>query len=451
MKLFLKIRHQTLLKTCESFLNEVFVPKLNYEDAIICEGDLNELELLKALKSMQNNKSPGNDGLTKEFYETFWNEIKNPFMNSIMEAREKKKLSTSQSQAVIRLIEKKERDKRLIKNWRPISLLNVDCRIIAKALATRFKETIPKLISFQQTAYVRNRFIGEEGRLISDILEMSESVNLKGYIVTVDIEKAFDSLSHSFLLVCLKKYGYGNDFIKWVEMLLESQESCIINGGNRTKYFKLQKGARQGDPISAYLFILCLEIMFILIKANKRVKGINIFEHTYLYSAYADDTTFFLRDKRSIKELINTFATFSKNSGLKPNHEKCEISGIGVLKSVKVAACGMKCIDLCNDTIKITGIHFSCNKKKRNEKNFLDSITKIQNVLKVWRMRRLTPKGKIIVFKTLAISKIVFLSLISKVPTEIISELERIQKTFLWLSKPKIKNETLCSDFKMVV
>ena len=108
-----------------------------------------------------------------------------------MKAREKKKLSTSQSQAVIKLIEKKERDKLFIKNWR------------SKALATRLKETLPKLISFQQTAHVRNSFIGEGGRLISDILEMTESLNLKGYIVTVDIEKAFDSVSHYFLLVCL--------------------------------------------------------------------------------------------------------------------------------------------------------------------------------------------------------------------------------------------------------
>ena len=141
---------------------------------------------------MQNNKSPGNDGLTKEFYETFWNEIKHPFMNSIMEAREKKKLSTSQRQAVIRLMEKKERDKRFIKNWRPISILNVDYEIIAKALATMLKETLPKLISFQQTAYVKNRIIGEGGRLISDTLEMSESLHLKCYIAIVDIEKAFD-------------------------------------------------------------------------------------------------------------------------------------------------------------------------------------------------------------------------------------------------------------------
>ena len=103
---------------------------------------------------------------------------------------------------------------------------------------------------------------------------MRERLNLKCYIVTVDIEKAFDSLSYSFLLACLKNYGYGNNFIKWVEMLLEYQEPCIVNGSNATKYFKLQKGARESDPVSAYLFILCLEIVFILIKDNNRVKGI---------------------------------------------------------------------------------------------------------------------------------------------------------------------------------
>ena len=113
------------------------------------------------------------------------------------------------------------------------------------------------------------------------------------------------------------------------------------------------------------------------------MKGIDIFKHTYLYSAYAGDTTFFLKDEKSIKELLNTFATFSKYSRLKPNHEKFQIAGIKVLKSVKVAVCGMKCNDLYNDTIKITGIHFSYNKEKQNEKKFLKSITKIQNVLKV--------------------------------------------------------------------
>ena len=98
------------------------------------------------------------------------------------------------------------------------------------------------------------------------------------------------------------------------------------------------------------------------------MRGINIFEHTYLCSPYADDTIFFLRGNRSIKELINTFASFSKYSGVKPNHEKCEIVGIGVLKTMKVEVCAMNCVDLCNDTIKITGIHFSYNKEKWNKK-----------------------------------------------------------------------------------
>ena len=173
-------------------------------------------------------------------------------------------------------------------------------------------------MSFQQETCVKNRFIGEEGRVISDILEMSESLNLKGSIVSVDIEKAFDSLSNSFLLVCIKKVDIGNDFKKWVEMLIECQESCIINCGNTTKSFELQKSASQDYPISAYLFTLGIEIVFILINVNKRVKAIDVLEHTYLYSACADDT-FFLREKISINELINGFNTNLMSLMLKEN------------------------------------------------------------------------------------------------------------------------------------
>ena len=145
------------------------------------------------------------------------------------------------------------------------------------------------------------------------------------------------------------------------------EENCPRSGSGFGLGLALELGLG-GSIFFAANFPRTHEIVLILIKTNKRVKGINIFEHTSLYLDYADDTTFFSRDKRSIKELFNTFATFSKYSGLKPNHKKCEIAGSGVLKSVKVAVCDMKSIDLCNDTIKITGIHFSYNKEKENEK-----------------------------------------------------------------------------------
>ena len=110
--------------------------------------------------------------------------------------------------------------------------------------------------------------------------------------MTVDIEKAFDSLSHSFLLACLKKFGFGHDFIRSVKILLESQRSCIINAGTTTSYFNLEKGARQGDPVSANLFILCLEVFLLLVKTSHKIRGVNIFQYAYLYTADADDTIF---------------------------------------------------------------------------------------------------------------------------------------------------------------
>ena len=97
------------------------------------------------------------------------------------------------------------------------------------------------------------------------------------------------------------------------------------------------------------------------------MKGIELFQHEFLYTAYADDTTFFLKDKNSIILLSDVFRNFSLFSGLKPNKSKCEIEGIGVLKGVQVALCGMQCIDLNESTIKILGIHYSYNKTLENE------------------------------------------------------------------------------------
>ena len=105
---------------------------------------------------------------------TFWKELKEIFVDSVSEAVEKGNLSTSQRQAIIKLIEKKDRDKRFIQNWRPISLLNVDLKVISQALSEKLKKVLPDLIFSQQTAYVKSRDIGESGRLISDVIEIAK-------------------------------------------------------------------------------------------------------------------------------------------------------------------------------------------------------------------------------------------------------------------------------------
>ena len=174
--LFFKNLFTQKLSVCEEnvtkFLDQISLPKLNNEQISECEGFINEEELFSPLKSMENDKSPGNDGLTKEFDETFWQDLKTPLLESIRHSYLIDKLTVSQNQAVIKLIGKKDRDKRFIKNWRPISLLNVDAKSISKALAERVKNIIPSLVSNNQIAYVNNRFISEGGRLISDIFNL---------------------------------------------------------------------------------------------------------------------------------------------------------------------------------------------------------------------------------------------------------------------------------------
>ena len=160
-------------------------------------------------------------------------------------------------------------------------------KIIIKVLSARMKNVLPFLISSSQTAYAKNKFISESGRVISDVLEISNLLALEGFLVTIDVEKAFDSVNHYFLLQILRKLGFGIDFVSWIKAILNNQESCIINGGKTTNYFKLERGAQQGDPISVYLFILVLEIFFIFVKNNPKVKGLNIFKHEFLYTAYA--------------------------------------------------------------------------------------------------------------------------------------------------------------------
>ena len=195
-------------------------------------------------------------------------------MKSLCESKKLKQLCVYQRQAIIKLFENPNKDKRYVADWRQTSLLNSDFKIISKSLATRLKNVLGKLIDARQTAYVNERFIGKSSRLIDDVLKVCDMQKLSGYLLTVNFQKAFDSLNHNLLIAVLKKYGFGDDFIEWILILFNSQESCVINGGHSTKYFPLERGARQGDPISVYLFALALEIFFILIKTNNDIQGI---------------------------------------------------------------------------------------------------------------------------------------------------------------------------------
>ena len=122
------------------------------------EKPISKKECREILNDLAKNKSPGNDGIPVEFYLSFWNDLEDIFMESVLDSFEKGEMSTSQRQAILILIKKEGKDERELKNWRPISLLNVDVKIITKVFAKRMCKFIDKLISVCQTSFVKGRY-----------------------------------------------------------------------------------------------------------------------------------------------------------------------------------------------------------------------------------------------------------------------------------------------------
>ena len=253
------------------------VEKLNDEQRKNCEGSLTENECLNALKCFQKNKSPGNDGFTAEFYCFLWNpQLGKTMVNSFNYGFHKGELSISQRQSIIRLIPKKNKNLLYLKNSRPISLLNVDYKIACEALALGLKKVLPAIINNTQTGYVEGRFIDENIRLISDILNFTADQDIEGIALFIDFEKAFDSLEWKYLFKALDTFQFGSDFKTWVKTLYTNISSCIINNGFASEPFTLKRGVRQGCPLSGLLFILAAELLFCSIRASDHIKGIRV-------------------------------------------------------------------------------------------------------------------------------------------------------------------------------
>ena len=165
-------------------------------------------------------------------------------------------LSNSQKEAIITLIEKKDKDKRDLSNWRPISLINVDVKIGSKAIAKRLEKVLPNIIHYNQCAYVKGRTIFDAVRTIEDVMEFSQRYNLEGRMICIDFKKAFDTVSRDFLFRTLTSFGFGPSFLQWIHTFYNNISSCVINNGFSTQPFAVERGVRPGDPLSAYLFII---------------------------------------------------------------------------------------------------------------------------------------------------------------------------------------------------
>ncbi len=429
----------------EQYLKNVQTPKLNEDDRSQCEGELTIEESYKALNSFAKNKAPGNDGLTMEFYKKFWPIFGKLLVNSLNESFRLGELSTSQKQAVITLLDK-GKDRNLLKNWRPISLLNTDYKIATKVLSNRLKSILPKLIHPDQVGYVQGRNIAEALRTLQDIMAHTKLHNLPGILICIDFEKAFDSLEWNFLDAVLDKYNFGPSFKKWINTIYKDISSCIKNNGTTSKQFTLGRGVRQGDPLSPYLFILAVEILSNKIRQNKDITGITINNEEIKLQQYADDTTGILQNIESAKCFLSEVKTFGLYSGLKLNKEKTEGLWLGSNSENINAPLG---ISWPTKPLRILGVYHSYNTADCNKYNFEEKINNTKSVMNLWKMRNLTILGRIQIVKTFIISKFLYTCSVISTPQGYIKEINRIIYNFIWKSRTdKLKRSIMVSNIE---
>ena len=433
-----------LLKSLEN----LHIPHISKAQNDILTKNITEEECFEAICSFPNDKTPGSDGLPAEFYKTFWPEIKTLVCSVYSECFKNGVLSPSMRRGIITLLPKKDKDQLFLKNWRPISLLNTDYKILTKVLASRLKKVLPHIINEDQSGFISGRYIGENTRLFIDVLNYCRINETPGIALSIDFEKAFDKVEWDFLYFVMQKFGFNEDFIRWIRVLYTDIEGCVINNGFSSNVFPIECGVRQGCPLSPYLFILAVEILAIMIRQDTFLKGLNIERLELRICQYADDTVLFLKpNEPNLRQCFTILNKFKSMSGLKINIEKCSVIRLGSFNDILCPdiplAWPTNSISYLGITIPLTG------RQSFYEVNVFTKLKEIENVLKVWNLRNLTLYGKIVIIKTLVIPKLIYpLSLLPSPPDSFFSNLQKSLFDFLWNNKgDRIKRSVLYNDY----
>jgi len=430
----------------DKFVETLQIPYLSESDIAIISQDITEEELYRAISLSADNKSPGTDGLSNEFYKHFWPNVKDYLMQAIRKSLITKSLSISQRQGIISLIPKAGKDNNYLKNWRPISLLNQDYKLIARVLAERCKIHLSKLVSEDQNGFVPGRYIGLNIHRILNLIELCKSNNINGILLNIDFEKAFDCIEWDFVYSALRAFGFPEVYIDWVQTLYNNISACVINNGKFTCFFELHRGVRQGCPLSPYLFVLSAEILSLYIKQKSGIEGIFHGNCNYLISQFADDTSLaVVADPDNVRKCFAVLKDFQEISGLKVNVAKTEALCLGKFNT---HICPELKINWVEDSTRVLGIQIANEKSILLANNFKDILSKIEARLNGWKRRKLSILGKINIIKSLGVSQIIFLlTMLPSPDVKILKDLERILFEFIWSGKcDRIKRTTLIGE-----
>lgn len=390
-------------------------------------------EFHEALKELNKNKTPGTDGITPEFYLTFWELLKDDFMRSMEFSLDQGTLSDQQRTGVITLIPKKDLDRQSLTNWRPITLLNSDVKILSKALANRIQSCIREVISEDQTGFIRHRCISSNLLTVQAIIDYTDETSTQGLLLALDYSKAFDMVRWKLIEKALQLFGYGDFITSVVNTLFNGIKTSVSNAGYSSNPFYPTRGIRQGCCASPVLFVMAVELLAIIVRKNEKIKGLLVAEKEIKISQYADDATFFLQNPTDLLELTQTLENFARLSGLKMNNKKSHLLLLGNHKDPPAVIHGIQTAD----SVKILGMFYKpkMDKEEQYALNFSHRIKQIRQICGNWVNRNMSLKGKITLINALLISILQYPCSCTFTPERVLVEFKSIVTDFIWNQK----------------
>ena len=414
------------------------IPKLpkTSRDKLEIPYTIEELQL--AIKSSKLNKAPGPDGYSNEFFKYFVNELQFWIYRYLVEAINNNQFSHIALDGVITCIPKQGKLRNDLKNWRPLTLLNSIYKFFSSMIANRLKNCLPSIINEDQTGFISGRFIGENTRMVYDTIEYCDSHDEPGLLLILDFSKAFDTIEWPFIAEVLNLFEFGDNFANMIRLCQINSTSRVEQNGFLSSSIELQRGCRQGDPISPYVFVLCAEILSHVVRERGDIRGIVLHGKESKVSQYADDTTMLLReDLQTITTIVRVLKWFKSVSGLDINKEKTKVVKLGALRDRNIPWQGKFGFNW-SKKFEILGIHYNMDKiYDITDLNIQRKQGEIEQLIRIWSTRNLTPYGKVTIIKSLLISKITHMLLSLPSPSSTcINDLNNTFSKFLWSGKP---------------
>ena len=324
----------------------------------------------------------------------------------------------------------KKGDPELFSNWRPLTLLGVDYKIIARALAVRLGKAMPHVVHSDQTCRVEGRSVLHNLQLVRDSISWVQDRGLPLVLVSLDQDKAFDRVSHWFLFRVLEQLGFGPNFRRWIGILYAGVGSRVKINGFLGDFVFQTRGVRQGSPLSALLYVLYLQPLAAAVRTDSRVKGLWLpggGGEEVRMAVYADGLTLFLTSDRSIEAAMQVVGNFGKASGLAINIGKCKIKYFGTWVGKRHSVSGM---EVCTGPLRVLGVDFV-----EGDSSFLNwdrRIVAVRQKLGLWQQRPLSLTGKTLVLKADVMSSLLFLSVVFPLPARLRNGLTRVVFRFVW-------------------